>query len=259
LFAARTDRGIEALPGTIRWTIPSNWKNGAENFSGDSYHVQTAHLSAFKAGMLPEDFLPNVGTSVSTGNGFVNMSRAMVPGGRSQLAQLVPPHIMPYLHFMESRREEMQRNLGQEKTQFVDELATHVGSVFPNFSYFDFTQYLLLRVWQPRGPRSMEIWSWVFVEKDMDAAQRAQVRRHCVNQFGPGSVFEQDDADIFTACAQGHRGFVSRQYPLNYQMDLGKHEPGTTPGEEFGHIQGDSNLRAFYKAWVGRVAEGRHD
>src|SRR5262249_24414915 len=154
---------------------------GAENFSGDSYHVQTAHLSAFKAGMLPEDFMPNVGTAVYTGNGFANLSRAMVPGGRYQLVQLVPPHVMPYLHFTQSRREEVERHLGPERSQFVDGLATHVGTVFPNFSYFDFAQYLLLRVWQPRGPRTMEIWSWCFVEKDMTAEQRAQVRRHCVN------------------------------------------------------------------------------
>src|SRR5262249_34723581 len=42
--------GTEVLGGIHKWTMPANWKFGADNFVGDMYHAQFTHLSAFKAG-----------------------------------------------------------------------------------------------------------------------------------------------------------------------------------------------------------------
>ena len=68
-----SDGGTEILGGIQKWRVPCNWKFPAENFGGDSYHVQWSHMSAIKtdfasgAGAKPE----TKGSLVSPGNGHV--------------------------------------------------------------------------------------------------------------------------------------------------------------------------------------------
>ena len=40
--------------GPQRWLIQSNWKIGAENFSGDSYHTPHTHVSVVEIGLFME-------------------------------------------------------------------------------------------------------------------------------------------------------------------------------------------------------------
>src|SRR3974390_3110517 len=42
----RRNGGIEIVPGTVKWTMKTNWKFAAEQFVGDSYHTFPSHLSA---------------------------------------------------------------------------------------------------------------------------------------------------------------------------------------------------------------------
>ena len=48
-FFDRREGGVEVLGAPQRWVVPCNWKFGAENFAGDSYHIQWTHLSAVLA------------------------------------------------------------------------------------------------------------------------------------------------------------------------------------------------------------------
>src|ERR1700752_4801345 len=72
-FFDRREGGIEVIGGMHKWVMPCNWKFPAENFGGDSYHVQWSHLSAVKtdfssgAATKPE----TTGSLVSPGNGHV--------------------------------------------------------------------------------------------------------------------------------------------------------------------------------------------
>ena len=45
-FFDRREGGIEVIGGMHKWVMPCNWKLPAENFGGDSCHVQWSHLSA---------------------------------------------------------------------------------------------------------------------------------------------------------------------------------------------------------------------
>src|SRR5271166_6366430 len=72
-FFDRREGGVEVIGGMHKWVMPCNWKFPAENFGGDSYHVQWSHLSAVKtnfssgAAAKPE----TTGSLVSPGNGHV--------------------------------------------------------------------------------------------------------------------------------------------------------------------------------------------
>ena len=45
-FFDRREGGIEVIGGMHKWVMPCNWKLPAENFGGDTCHVQWSHLSA---------------------------------------------------------------------------------------------------------------------------------------------------------------------------------------------------------------------
>ena len=49
----RAGQGIE-LRGPQRWRIKANWKIGAENFAGDSYHTPHTHASVVDIGLFRE-------------------------------------------------------------------------------------------------------------------------------------------------------------------------------------------------------------
>ena len=48
-----SEGGSEVFGGVMKWRISCNWKLGAENFAGDTYHAMTSHASAELAGIGP--------------------------------------------------------------------------------------------------------------------------------------------------------------------------------------------------------------
>ena len=66
--AARLPRRLRVLPGLLRqpepgghqlsgpqrWRVKANWKIGAENFAGDSYHTPHTHASVVEIGLFRE-------------------------------------------------------------------------------------------------------------------------------------------------------------------------------------------------------------
>lgn len=44
------EHGVEIIGSPQRFVIDANWKSGAENFSGDDYHLGTLHRSIWKSG-----------------------------------------------------------------------------------------------------------------------------------------------------------------------------------------------------------------
>jgi phenylpropionate dioxygenase-like ring-hydroxylating dioxygenase large terminal subunit len=53
LYTRQSPDGIE-LRGPQRWRVRSNWKIGAENFAGDSYHTPHTHSSVVEIGLFAE-------------------------------------------------------------------------------------------------------------------------------------------------------------------------------------------------------------
>ena len=52
-YTRQSDAGVE-LRGPQRWRIKANWKIGAENFAGDSYHTPHTHASGVDIGRCRE-------------------------------------------------------------------------------------------------------------------------------------------------------------------------------------------------------------
>ena len=77
------------------------------------------------------------------------------------------------------------------------------------------------RVWHPRGPDKIEIWSWLYVDTAAPPEIKRAFRLAGLRSFSPSGTFEQDDMDNWQACTQTCRGVVSRRFPLHTQMGLG--------------------------------------
>jgi 3-phenylpropionate/trans-cinnamate dioxygenase alpha subunit len=145
--------------------------------------------------------------------------------------------------YLDSIRPEMEAHLGYDRAH---RLATVHATLFPNFSFLGSGT---VRVWQPKGPEKMEIWAWVYVDKDAPDDIKHYIRRQSAYNFNPSGMFEQDDGENWNQCTASSRGYIARQYPFNYQMGLGHDQameeyPGRR-GANFAEL----NQRGFYQRW----------
>ncbi len=244
-FFGRRENGVEVIGGTNKWVVPSNWKFPAENFGGDVYHVPWTHLSAVRTGFsgaatVRPDFTGNL---ISPGNGHCII--AIGPD------DLTDPPVDVISQYERDIHSEVRERLGPR----MDLTKPIVGTLFPNFS-FNRSTSRVLRVWHPRGPEQVEIYSWAFVEKDAPPEVKEALRLTAIRGFSPSGTFDQDDMDNWQECTQTCRGVMSRQVPVNLQMGLG-HEGFN---EEFkawasDYRTSESNHRAFYHRWAEVMSE----
>lgn len=244
----RRPGGCEFVPGTTKWQMPCNWKFAADNFVGDMYHAPFSHGSAFRARILTGEIAGERAEAMTRRLTKPAMMQVNPGGGHGMGVTLVEQGgnlgISPLLQqYMESVRPEMEAHLGAER---ASKLSTVHATLFPNFSFLGSGT---VRVWHPKGPERMEIWAWVWVDKDAPQAVKDEVRRQSAYNFNASGMFEQDDGENWNQCTLSSRGYVARQYPFNYQMGLGHEQameehPGRR-GANFAEI----NQRGFYQRW----------
>ena len=238
-FFDRQEGGIEVIGGVHKWVLPSNWKLPAENFGGDAYHVLWSHISAIKAsfsvGVTAQP--TSTGRMVSLGNGH-----GLITVGPNDIAD---PPMAVIKEYEDQIRPEVAERLGERFNQ----LNPIVGTVFPNFSFLRASSRVF-RVWHPKGPDKIEIWSWVFVDKAAPEEVKEALRLSGIRGFSPSGTFEQDDMDNWQQCSQSPRGVIARRRQLNYQQGLGREFYDEELGAWTSDFKySDSNHRQFYRRW----------
>ena len=214
LVLNRSLHGTVAMPGCHRWRLGGNWKLAAEQFTGDNYHTDALHRSMAQIGLGPQggfrgnnpwerDFEVNCGN----GHGWINFD--VDEGG-------LPPIQAEYFARL---REEARAMLSPEQAALV--LTVQVGTVFPNFSIIAFLGFTSVRLWHPRGPKALDVWSYGLIEKDAPPAVVEITRKMMGLTFSPSGIFEQDDGVAWGDIAAYQGGVIRREYPFNYQMGHG--------------------------------------
>ena len=239
----RREGGSEIVGGVHKWVVPCNWKMPAENFAGDAYHVQWSHLSPIRAGFsVGVTAQPKMkGGPVAMGNGH-----SMIAVGADQSG--APMQILK--DYEDDTREELEARLGPRAAM----LNPVVGTVFPNFSLLRGSSHAF-RVWHPKGPDKVEIWSWAFADVAAPPEVKEAVRKSAIWGFGPSGTFEQDDMDNWQECTQTSRGVMARRVMLNYQMGLGRESYNEDYEAVIADFRySDSNQRFFYKRWSDLMA-----
>jgi phenylpropionate dioxygenase-like ring-hydroxylating dioxygenase large terminal subunit len=243
LMLGRSEGGVEIIGGVHKWTIQTNWKIPAENFSGDQYHLSTTHGSSVEVGLRNRVTEYGHTIHVDGGHGLVREK-----GGAQQGTAAVTEYTRYIL--------EVQRRIAEEKGEEAAEFVPiGVGTIFPNISFMDSVRFRTLRLWQPVGPQTVEVNSWCLVDSELPGELKDAAMRQYVLSFGPSGMFEQDDGEVWTSISEATRGAIAQRHSFNYSMGLG-HErrvsdlygidmPGTV-GEAF---MTEANQRSFYRRW----------
>ncbi|PKB65879.1 MAG: aromatic ring-hydroxylating dioxygenase subunit alpha [SAR202 cluster bacterium Io17-Chloro-G4] len=240
----RRPGGIEVIGGMHKWIIPCNWKLPAENFGGDGYHTAWTHLSAIRT-KFSSNFRSSrdsQGRVVSPGNGHCVIT--VNPSDPSD------PPVAEVMAYEEDIREEVDQRLG-DRSKMVKPI---VGTMFPNFSMLR-ANSTSLRVWHPKGPDKVEVWSCAFADKAAPPEVKEALRLAALQGFGPSGTFEQDDMDNWQECTRSSRGVVARRYPMNMEMGLGHDGFNENLGGWASDFRfSESNHRAFYRRWAQLMA-----
>jgi phenylpropionate dioxygenase-like ring-hydroxylating dioxygenase large terminal subunit len=260
-----SEGGMEVIGEPHRWQVEANWKQGAENFCGDSSHTQMVHRSAIEAGAtgLAAAGAPGKsGLHVHDCDGHAISTRLAAPG--ETVFWDYPPEVTR--HFKPGR-------LSQEQFDFARRGIVHDGTVFPNFSYLHLgvadsaekatAGFLTMRVWQPKGPGSTEIWNWVLVPKEAPDSYKERAYEAGMSSFSPSGSFEQDDVAVWPGIARSARTVFAEinDIKLNYQMGMEEMSdsaplsdwPG--PGVAEASNAGEGGLRTFHNTWLRQMTK----
>jgi phenylpropionate dioxygenase-like ring-hydroxylating dioxygenase large terminal subunit len=254
-FDATFDRlpgGTEVVGGVHKWVIPANWKFAAEQFTSDMYHAAISHASAFIAMKIEqdEDDTSSPPAPAFSGTGLQFTSKLghgagfFVEGPARDRARKTMGGVME--QYYDDQWPAMLDRLGEERMR--GPLTGH-ANLFPSFSFLPSRNSI--RVWHPRGPDKMEVWSWVLVDKAMPPDVREAQRLGTIRTFSPSGMLEQDDGENWGEIQRVLRGAVQARTPFNYSMGIGSERddladyPGT-----LSNVMSEGAARSFYRRYV---------
>ncbi len=224
IFAPDPD-GIEVIAPPQRFIIDANWKSPAENFCGDDYHLATLHRSVWEIGAFPVPFTEDI-------EGYHIQA---APGHSVSISMPSSPDPEPFCFGLPA---EVTRRFGAGpldavQLETIRRSRVLVGTFFPNFSVLvqpaspdsgrtPATAVMTFRVWQPRGPGRIEVWTWFFGYRSMTAEQRDRSYAAGLATVSLAGSFEMDDAEPWASTASTARSVAAELLDLrfNYQMGL---------------------------------------
>jgi 3-phenylpropionate/trans-cinnamate dioxygenase alpha subunit len=212
--------GSELLGPPMKVRIKANWKFFVENFIGDAYHGGWTHAAALQ--VVGGTLAPILGNAqIPPGYQFA------AHNGHGFNALLASDEVFPHLHtgrtkdlyeeWIRSRTPAVKERLGEGRATIYK--AIWDGSMFPNTSFLRGVD--CWKVWQPRGPRELEVWTWTLVESEMPDELKKGIRHSNEKTFGPAGILEGDDGENMEGNTGTNEGFITRQQVLNTEMGLG--------------------------------------
>ena len=249
--------GLRVLAPPERFIIRADWKSGAENFSGDSYHVGTAHYSATLSGFAAGDLRNNGdkadGFLFDNGHSFVGHRLPTWFGPEFEYWGY-PPELRKQMDF--SRLDDVQREL-------IRTIPPTIGTIFPNFSLVRFpspsapgaypSAYTDIRLWQPVEPGVMEMWHWQMEYAFMPEAYQRESYIAGQFGFGAGGMIEQDDTILWEGVARFARSPWARRddIPLHFkQKRIPPDADWKGPGQHFTTTYGEYMQEGFWRRWL---------
>lgn len=260
-YTKQSTEGIE-LRGPQRWRIKANWKIGAENFAGDSYHTPQTHTSVVEIGLFrePKAEKRKEGALYWAGTGGGTTYKLPEGNFEERLAYVgYPPEMI--------KRMRESWSVRQQQVVSEDAFMISAASLFPNLSLVhnwprvnnsdDVYPFITLRTWQPISANETEVNSWFAVDKNAPEEFKALSYKAYLMCFGSTGMFEQDDVENWVSITSTAGGSMARRLLLNNRMGLdgsdkplhppvsGFHGPGTA---YVGY--GEFNQRAMLAQWA---------
>jgi phenylpropionate dioxygenase-like ring-hydroxylating dioxygenase large terminal subunit len=264
-----TPGGMEVIGEPHRWLVDANWKQGAENFCGDSSHTQMTHRSALEVGVV---------RSAAAGAPGKNHGLHVHDCDGHAISIRQHPGETLFWDYPEEVTRHVDRNaLSPAQFELAKRSLVHNGTVFPNFSFLHIgisdtaerppAGFLSTRVWQPRGPDKMEIWNWILAPKEASEDYKRRAYQVGMSSFSPSGSFEQDDVAVWPGTARSASTVFAElnNVKLNYQMGMGSMSDAEPlrdwegPGTAVLSNAGEGGLRTFHKTWFERMTMSKLD
>lgn len=245
--------GIEIIGQPQKWRVPTNWKIYQDNFAGDEYHVGTTHGSSVEAIGLDWDSYLDAGVihcAIDGGHGFA--AHFQFPNGREQpylpveQPDLLSPATQDYYRATLAEADERLSKV-HSRCQLI------AGAVFPNWSHLPV--YNTFRICHPKGPNEIELWSYVYCDKDAPASVKQEMVKFYNFTFGPAGIIEQDDSAIWESIATTSRGQRGRDGHSHYNMGLGDERWHEGLGCMVTPQLSEAGMRSFYRGWAKAMGE----
>ena len=253
--------GAELIGPPMKSILRCNWKVPTENFIGDVYHIGWTHSAALTllggplAGLAGNAVVPGMpgmdelGMQITTrhGHGFCALW---------ELGPAVHRHNDAYYQFLQEQAPAVEQKLGTWRSRF--HRAHWNSSIFPNCSFLYGTN--TWKVWHPRGPNEIEVWTWTLVQKEMPEALKKQVVKQAIQTFGTAGTLESDDGENMETCTHTNRGRNARRGRMYVGMGLGNEAPHPElPGVIGYGVLGETSYRGFYRFWKEMMAAASWD
>jgi PAH dioxygenase large subunit len=249
LIVNRTDDGAEVVGIPHVWEAGTNWKFATDNFTGDNFHLYTAHGSMVELGMLPPDPM-----SLSYGH--------LITADGGHVLHIVPgPPGFEYLGMPKQMIPEFKRHLTPAQQAVMEQSTFTVGTVFPNLSYLHVfipkaegappCAFLAFKFWEPIAFNKTRIHSFLVVDKAAPEDFRKESMETYVRTFGPSGIFEQDDMENWEDCTLVNSGRIAQRYNLHHGMgfDVKPRDDFPGPGKAYPGSYGEKTQLAFYGEW----------
>lgn len=251
-FMVGDGQGAELVGPPMKSILRCNWKIPTENFIGDGYHIPWTHVSSIMAlgseiGSIFADTtqLQKVGMQITTrhGHGFAAAHKA---------GALLMSNLPEYAAYYETQRPKVAARLGALRAEkFYG--AHWDGSIFPNCSFLYGTN--TWKVWHPRGPDEIEVWTWSLVEKSMSEDLKRKVVDGAIRTFGTAGLLESDDGENMESCTHSSQGWKARRGRMVTNMGLAEgHRDPDLPGIVGDGALGELAQRGFYRFWAETMA-----
>ena len=259
-YVNQSEAGVE-VRGPQRWIVDANWKIGAENFSGDSYHTPHTHASVVEIGLFrePKANKRKEGALYFAGGG----------GGTSyKLPGRDFADNLAYVGYPPEMIERMRARWTPEQQALIADgpFMVSAATLVPNLSLVhnwpvvntegQVVPFISIRLWQPISATRTEVISWFAVDKLAPAWFKELSYKAYLMCFGSSGMFEQDDVENFTSLTAVARGQFAQRILLNGRMGLARdgsflHEPIADwpgPGRAFTGY-GEYNQREVLRRW----------
>ncbi|PID14998.1 MULTISPECIES: Rieske 2Fe-2S domain-containing protein [unclassified Sporosarcina] len=244
----RAEMEVVGLPQ--KWNVDGTWKLGSDNTISDSYHTLVSHGSIAKLGLVPTGDYSKYGYQIYTGNGHgLNLGMPNPDG----------------FAFPESLIDEYKERLNEDQYDILKQMKNMIVCVSPNImiliSSMDLKgqkiSHTSLRIWKPTGPDSMEISSWMLVEKNATEEWKRLSEQAFTLTFGASGIFEQDDTENFTDITQNSKSPYHLQENIVFNYTMGMHqkpvEDFVGPGIVYKDKFNEANSRAFFRNWLDQI------
>jgi len=224
-FYVNQSEGGPELRGPQRFRIRANWKIGAENFAGDTYHTPRTHASVVEIDLFsaPKARKRQEGALFFAGSGGGTTYRMTEGDFRENLKSIGYPDEM--IDRMEGVWSPEHRSIIGD-AGFMPSAAT----TLPNLSFVHnwpivdaeglVVPFVSLRLWQPVSATETEVLSWFAVDREAPEWYKRASYRAYVMCFGSSGMFEQDDVENWTSITRVARGQMAKRLNLHGRMGL---------------------------------------